>query len=147
MKTRLFIATLLTLLSIGVLFVPAPRVSAALFDNAKDEACNGIALQGAGGAGCADAKGGVNGVLKTGINLFSLVVAIVAVIMIIVGGLKYITSQGDSTAISSAKNTIIYAIIGLVIVAFSQIIVRFALRRTQPVCGPGQTVNCTPATP
>jgi hypothetical protein len=54
---------------------------------------------------------------------------VVAVIMIIVGGLKYITSGGDSGNITSAKNTILYAIVGLIVVALAQIIVRFVLER------------------
>jgi hypothetical protein len=47
--------------------------------------------------------------------------------MIIIGGLKYITSSGDSNNITSAKNTILYAIIGLVVVALAQFIVKFVL--------------------
>jgi hypothetical protein len=69
----------------------------------------------------------VDSVIKTVINILSLVVGVVAVIMIIIGGLKYITSSGDSNNVSSAKNTILYAIIGLVIVALAQVLVRFVL--------------------
>lgn len=69
----------------------------------------------------------VDSVIRTIINILSLIVGIVAVIMIIIGGLKYITSSGDANNISSAKNTILYAIIGLIIVALAQVIVRFVL--------------------
>ena len=69
----------------------------------------------------------VNGLITTVINIFSLVVGIVAVIMIIVGGLKYITSGGDSGNVTGAKNTILYAVIGLVVVALAQFIVKFVL--------------------
>ena len=48
--------------------------------------------------------------------------------MIVVGGLKYITSGGDSSNVTGAKNTILYAIIGLIIVALAQLLVRFVLR-------------------
>ena len=61
------------------------------------------------------------------INILSLVVGVVAVVMIIIGGFKYITSGGDSGNVTGAKNTILYAIIGLVIVALAQVIVRFVL--------------------
>jgi Type IV secretion system pilin len=61
------------------------------------------------------------------INILSWVIGVVAVIMIIVGGFKYITSGGDSGGVTSAKNTILYAIVGLVIVALAQVIVRFVL--------------------
>lgn len=71
----------------------------------------------------------INDLIAKIINLFSLVVGVVSVIMIIVGGFRYIISGGDSANVSSAKNTILYAIIGLVIVALAQTIVRFVLRQ------------------
>src|SRR5262245_39277951 len=71
--------------------------------------------------------GKIQGIVTTIVNIFSVIVGIVAVIMIIWGGFKYITSGGDSGNITSAKNTIIYAIIGLVIVALAQFIVQFVL--------------------
>ncbi|MBI2592188.1 hypothetical protein HYW36_01805, partial [Candidatus Saccharibacteria bacterium] len=71
----------------------------------------------------------LNKVVRTIINLLSVVVGVVAVIMIIVGGLRYITSGGSDTSVTGAKNTILYAIIGLIIVALAQILVRFILRQ------------------
>jgi len=47
--------------------------------------------------------------------------------MIIFGGFKYITSGGDAGGVTGAKNTILYAIVGLVIVALAQVIVRFVI--------------------
>jgi hypothetical protein len=69
----------------------------------------------------------VNKTITLIINIFSIVVGIVAVIMIVLGGLKYITSGGDSNNVTSAKNTILYAVVGLVVVALAQFIVRFVL--------------------
>lgn len=69
----------------------------------------------------------INSLITTVINIFSLVVGVVAVIMIIIGGLKYITSGGDSGNVTGAKNTILYAVIGLVVVALAQFIVKFVL--------------------
>lgn len=86
-----------------------------------------------GGAGCpaqANAEDRVNDTIRLVINIFSFIVGVVAVIMVIIGGFKYITSAGDSTNIASAKNTILYAIVGLIIVALAQVIVRFVLRQT-----------------
>ena len=71
----------------------------------------------------------VNETVTLALNLFSAIVGIIAVVMIIVGGVKYITSQGESSNITAAKNTILYAVIGLVVVALAQIIVRFVLER------------------
>jgi magnesium-transporting ATPase (P-type) len=61
------------------------------------------------------------------INILSSLVAVVAVIMIIVGGFRYVTSGGDSSKVERAKNTILNAIIGVVIAVFAQVIVRFVI--------------------
>jgi hypothetical protein len=66
------------------------------------------------------------------INIFSIVVGAVSVIMIIIGGFRYIISGGDSTGVSGAKNTILYAIVGLIIVLFAQVIIRFVLTNVKP---------------
>jgi magnesium-transporting ATPase (P-type) len=61
------------------------------------------------------------------INILSSLVAAVAIIMIIVGGFRFVTSGGDSNRVTSAKSTIFNAIIGLVIAIFAQVIVRFVI--------------------
>jgi hypothetical protein len=71
----------------------------------------------------------INKIVKTIVNLLSAMVGLVAVIMIIIGGFRYITSGGNDTSVTAAKNTILYAIIGLVVVALAQIIVRFTLSK------------------
>jgi hypothetical protein len=76
-----------------------------------------------------DATSQINNIVHTIVNLLSAIVGIVAVIMIIVGGFRYITSGGNDTSVTSAKNTILYAIIGLVVVALAQLIVRFTLSK------------------
>jgi hypothetical protein len=69
----------------------------------------------------------VNRILRKIVNFLSALVGVVAVIMIIIGGFRYITSGGNDTSVTSAKNTILYAIIGLIIVALAQVLVRFVL--------------------
>ena len=76
-----------------------------------------------------DATDKINRIIHTIVNLLSAVVGVVAVIMIIVGGFRYITSGGNDTSVTSAKNTILYAVIGLVVVALAQLIVRFTLSK------------------
>jgi len=66
-------------------------------------------------------------IMKNVINILLTVVGIVAVIMIIVGGIKYITSAGDSSGVSSAKNTILYAVVGLVVALMAFAIVNYVL--------------------
>lgn len=81
------------------------------------------------GCGTEDPSGfDLGSIMRTIINILSVIVGFVAVIMIIIGGVRYITSGGDSSNISAAKNTIIYAIIGLIIVALAQVIVHFVLK-------------------
>jgi hypothetical protein len=94
---------------------------------AKSAVCEGINQ---GGGACADDGSGITNVIKMIIQILSLVAGVAAVVMIIIGGLRYITSGGDSSKVSSAKSAIMYAIIGLVVVALAQIIVRFVLQES-----------------
>jgi hypothetical protein len=82
-----------------------------------------------GDTNCAEGDEGttIGSIVKTVINILSWVVGVVSVIMIIVAGLKYVTSGGQEKAIGDAKSTILYAIVGLVIVSLAQVIVRFVL--------------------
>ncbi len=71
----------------------------------------------------------VDQIVEQIINILSLAVGVVAVVMIIIGGFKYVTSGGDSGNVTGAKNTILYAVVGLVVVALAQVIVRFVVDR------------------
>lgn len=125
---------LITSLSVASLFlvpVMAPVAVHAAAD-IKGNLCSGADLDVDGT--CDDptgdtAKTTVNNLLTNVINIFSLIVGVVAVIMIIIGGLKYITSGGEASNITGAKNTILYAVIGLVVVALAQFIVKFVLAK------------------
>jgi hypothetical protein len=96
--------------------------------------CQGVNLkisESSGTSGCN--QGGesitdkINKFLKRLINIISAIIGVVAVIMIIFGGFRYVTSGGNDSSVTSAKNTILYAIIGLIIVALAQLLVRFVL--------------------
>lgn len=119
----------ITIIVIGLIMIAPISVQAAT-DASKEALCGGAGLVG-GGSGCAAPSGStsVDTVVKRSINLFSAIIGIIAVVMIMVGGLKYITSQGDPNATATAKNTILYAAIGLVVVALAQVIVRFVISR------------------
>jgi cytochrome bd-type quinol oxidase subunit 2 len=97
--------------------------------------CKGVDLDpNSAGQDCNNTTtGNLSGILSTAINIFSLVVGVIAVIMIIVGGLRYITSGGDSGKVGAAKTTIIYALVGLVVVALAQLIVRFVLTQANNI--------------
>ena len=123
------------LVVLGFFAIPA-RVSAGPFDAARDTACEGLEFNEGDSTSCDDSDGDkVDSTISNIINLASLVVGVVAVIMVIVGGFKYVTSQGDSGGITSAKNTIIYAVVGLIIVALAQVIVRFVVNKTSDSTG------------
>lgn len=122
--------TVLASLFVVPMLAPASALAA---DDITSGLCAGVNLNVSDSTSCnpnsGEAESKVNNLIKLVINIFSLVVGVVAVIMIIIGGLKYITSSGDSNNITSAKNTILYAIIGLVVVALAQFIVKFVLSK------------------
>lgn len=68
--------------------------------------------------------------IKKVVNLLLWAIGIISVIMIIIGGIRYATSNGDSNQVTAAKNTIMYAVIGLVIAIFAYAIVNFVLFQT-----------------
>jgi hypothetical protein len=61
------------------------------------------------------------------VNVILFVLGAIAVIMIIIGGIRYVVSAGDSSAITGAKNTILYAVIGLVVALLAFAIVNFVV--------------------
>lgn len=70
---------------------------------------------------------GDNGVFKQVTNVILYIVGIIAVIMLIIGGIKYVISGGDAKKVTDAKNTVLYAIIGLVIAFLAFAIVNFVI--------------------
>ncbi len=107
-------------------------VSAQVSDANKSAACQGLGLQADPGGGCvssdATPAATIESIIADVINILSVIVGVVAVIMVIFGGFRYVTSAGDSNKVSSAKNTIVFALVGLVIAVFAQVIVQFVLK-------------------
>jgi len=66
--------------------------------------------------------------IKTVVNTLLFVIGVIAVIMIVIGGLKYTTSNGDSNQVTSAKNTILYAVIGLIVAIMAYALVNFVIK-------------------
>ncbi|HSX05972.1 MAG TPA: pilin [Candidatus Saccharimonadales bacterium] len=136
-RIGIILTTLLLGLGIGGLLAPMSVAAAT----PKSTVCTALGSN----ADCSQQPSNgisIDHVITVIINLLSVVVAIASVIMIIVAGFKYVTSRGESSAIASAKNTMIYAIVGLVIVALAQVIVQFVLGKVNaPDCPSGQTLN------
>lgn len=110
---------------VGLVFVAAPQVMAA--DLLKDT-CGGT---GNVGAVCDPVQKNSNAqtVAKNVVNTLLYALGVVSVIMIIIGGFRYVTSSGDKAALVSAKNTIFYAVIGLVVAVLAFAIVQFVLSK------------------
>ncbi len=133
---KLAVAFIATILVVTTLF-SVSFVSNAQQINIAESLCAGANLDysGINGSGSCTAASletssvQLNNLVTSLISLLSWGIGVIAVFMIIVGGFKYITSGGDSTGVTAAKNTILYAIIGLIIVALAQVIVRFILSR------------------
>lgn len=103
--------------------VLSPAVHAGSF---KDDACSGVSDVG-DGSKCGDGGAAFEGVFATIVSILSYVVGVVAIVMVIVAGFKYITSGGDSGKVASAKNTLIYALVGLIVAALAQTLIHFVL--------------------
>jgi len=111
----------------------APMIATAAIDcahpaSAKEQIQCG-ACGAAGTATCdpSPAPKKLSDTIATVINIISIFGGALAVIMIIVGGFRYITSGGSAEATKGARNTIVYALVGLVIIGTAQIIVHFVI--------------------
>lgn len=76
---------------------------------------------------CPENLFGNEGVFRTITNTVLYIVGVIAVIMLIIGGIKYVVSGGDAKKVTDAKNTVLYAIIGLIIAFLAFAIVNFVI--------------------
>lgn len=85
--------------------------------------------QGTGTPGSLFGEGGADGgIFKKVVNILLFVIGAVAVIMLIYGGVKYITSGGAQDKVQEAKNTILYAIVGIVVALLAFAVVNFVIK-------------------
>jgi hypothetical protein len=70
---------------------------------------------------------GPNGIIVKIVNILAFVIGIAAVIVIIIAGIQYMVSTGDSTKVNNAKNAILYAIVGLVVAVLSRWVILFTI--------------------
>jgi hypothetical protein len=128
-KLKYTLAAFTIISGFSMVFLAPGVLADGLFDGAKKEACAGTRLvSDPSGTDCTAAdEENLSNTIQDGISLVSVVVGIIAVIMIIIGGFRFVVSNGDSGKITTARNTIIYALIGLILAALAQVIVRFVL--------------------
>lgn len=72
-------------------------------------------------------QGAGSGAMDTIIRITIGIVGAISVLFIVIGGIRYIVSQGDPQAVGRAKSTIIYALIGLILAMIAQGIVAFVI--------------------
>lgn len=121
MKTRIkHLIAGLTVIS-GLLLAPLAAQPAAAID-VFSGACSGST-----DSVCGAKNDDATKVMRSIINTTLFVLGFIAVIMIIIGGIRYATSNGDSSSIKGAKDTIMYAVIGLVVAIMSFAIVNFVI--------------------
>lgn len=123
------ISTLFSIFLLSFVFVP-PFSSVSAY-NPFEEVCSRDQAENA--AVCnevttGDPISGADGVIIQVVQILSFVAGAAAVILIIIAGLKYVTSNGDSNGINSAKHTILYALIGLIIIILAQPLIRLLIR-------------------
>lgn len=125
-KMALFVPLLALMGAVGF----APSVFAA------NPNCSGTSvLSGATCAKSTDQRGNIRGLIKTATDVLLFILGAIAVIMIIIGGIRYTTSNGDSSQVTAAKNTILYGVIGVIVALLAYAIVNFVV--TSFVAQPG----------
>ncbi|NCU37968.1 hypothetical protein EOL96_02825 [Candidatus Saccharibacteria bacterium] len=107
----------ITAIALGVTALTASPVSAVTCTTPADCVKKGLPQTG----GNTD----LTTIIATIVNTLLFILGAVAVIMIVIGGIKYTTSNGDQTAVTSAKNTILYSVIGLIVALLAYAIVNF----------------------
>lgn len=93
-----------------------PKITAELLGAAEE-----LGLP-TGGGSVGDAQ------IKSIMGVVYMVAAVIAVIVIIIAGILYATSSGDSAKIARAKNAILYSIIGLVVVIIASAITNLIIK-------------------
>jgi hypothetical protein len=122
LKTVVLTFTLVSAL-VGIVSVSPVAAAGAL----KTDACAGLS-QVDPSQGCGSNSGGtINTVIKAALNILSVVVGVVAVVMVVISGLRFITAQGDASSVASARSGLIYALVGLSVAALAQLIVHYVM--------------------
>ncbi len=103
-----------------------PVLQASAVDCTTASQCATAGIQSASG-GAASTSTSAGTIIKSIVNILMFVIGAVAVVMIVIGGLRYTLAQGDSASLQAAKSTILYSVIGLVVSILAYSIVGFAI--------------------
>lgn len=117
----------LKLILAGLLVVPTVALAVAPAVSADGSFTLDSGVKSAQGEGVSDAASDPQALVKQFVNIFLFAVGALSVIMLIWGGIRYTTSAGDSNKVTAAKNTVLYAIVGLVIAILAYAIVNMVI--------------------
>lgn len=123
MRTKLKLLTAGAMLFVALLF-PVSLAGAAPADVFEN---NPGCTSASGTNICGGTGDGLFAVIKTVIQVLLIAAGVIAVIVIIVGGLRYMTSNGEQAQVKGAKDTILYAVIGLVVTVLAYAIVTWVV--------------------
>jgi len=119
---------------VGLLMIPAFALGSMLFTapmtsalTAAEEAQNGANSTGSSSSCLFTSATCANGIFTTITNTALFIIGALSVLMLIYGGIRYTVSMGDSKNVEAAKNTIMYAIIGIIVALLAGAIVNFVL--------------------
>ena len=116
---------LMALMCLAMVLTAVSPVSLPVYAGSREEAQNGAKLVDGGGS----AKQDLPDIITTIINVMLFIAAALAVIMIIYGGIRYITAHGDEMQVIVAKDTIVYSVAGLIIAILAYALVTFIFDR------------------
>ena len=116
---------LAAVMCLATVFTAVSPVSQPLYADSRDEAQNGAKLVDGGGG----SNQNLPDIITTIINVMLFIAAALAVIMIIYGGIRYITAHGDEKQVKVAKDTIVYSVAGLIIAILAYALVTFIFDR------------------
>ena len=112
---------LAAVMCLAMVFAAVSPVSLPVYADSRDEAQNGAKLVDGGGG----SNQNLPDIITTIINVMLFIAAALAVIMIIYGGIRYITAHGDEKQVKVAKDTIVYSVAGLIIAILAYALVTF----------------------
>ena len=115
----------MALMCLAMVLTAVSPVSLPVYAGSREEAQNGAKLVDGGGS----AKQDLPDIITTIINVMLFIAAALAVIMIIYGGIRYITAHGDEKQVKVAKDTIVYSVVGLIIAILAYALVTFIFDR------------------
>ena len=111
----------------GMLIIPTVALAVAPAASAEGNLTLNSGVDSAQGEGVGQVSTDPESLVKKFVNIFLFAVGALSVIMLIWGGIRYTTSAGDSNKVQAAKNTVLYAIVGLVIAILAYAIVNMVI--------------------